>query len=486
MIAVPSCVIIPFPATESNDMPANILNLPTYAVTALDQNEHDYHIRAEVKQPPTNCPHCRSGNLVGFGRREQLVRDLPMHGRRVGLYVDTRRYQCRSCTKTFYETLPEVDERRLMTKRLLGWIGRQAVKRTFLGIAEEIGVTEGTIRLVFKDYVSELEKTVRFETPKWMGIDEIHLIRPRGVITNIANNTIVELLPNRNKETVARYLHHLEGKERVQYVAMDMWRPYLDACHAVIPDAKVIIDKFHVVKMANEALERVRKSLRESLTTKQRRGLMHDRFVLLKRERDLSDKEALLLSGWVKNYPEIGLAHRLKEDFFGIYDAESPDEAQGRFLHWKSQITPEVADAFADLVRAWENWTPWIIGYFDHPITNAYTESLNGLIRVMNRLGRGYSFEALRAKILFAEGAHKRTNSRPKFERRSKADALKELLDWPGDDLAAGQIGLAGTRDFVMARAVPKRAPSTQPPEPPKNYGVDISTLTRMLESGEF
>ena len=44
---------------------------------------------------------------------------------------------------------------------------------------------------------------------------------------------------------------------------------------------------------------------------------------------------------------------------------------------------------------------------FEHPVTNAYTESLNSLIRVMNRPGRGYSFEALRAKILFTEGAHK-------------------------------------------------------------------------------
>lgn len=81
-------------------------------------------------------------------------------------------------------------------------------------------------------------------------------------------------------------------------------------------------------------------------------------------------------------------------------------------------MSKESAAAFSDLVRAWDNWAPWILGYFDHPLTNAYTESLNNLIRVMNRLGRGYSFEALRAKILFSEGAHKIVKPRPKFERR--------------------------------------------------------------------
>lgn len=456
-------------------MPANILNLPAYTVKAFQQNDHDYHIDVVAKQEPSACPHCQHDKLERFGRREQMAKDLPMHGKRVGVYIDTRRYRCKACNRTFYEALPDINEKRLMTNRLVDWIGKQAVKRTFAGIAEEVGVTEGTIRLIFKDYVAELEKTIRFETPKWMGIDEIHLIRPRGVIANIQNNTIVELLPNRNKETVVRYLHHLEGKDRVQYVAMDMWQPYRDACLAVIPQAQIIIDKFHVLRMANDAMERVRKRLREQLTPKQRRGLMHDRFVLLKRERDLNDRERLLLSGWTKNYPEIGEAYRLKEDFFAIYDAKSPDEAQGLYLRWKAGIAPEMADAYANLTRAWENWHPYILGYFDHPVTNAYTESLNNLIRVMNRLGRGYSFEALRAKILFAEGIHKHKLSRPRFERRRVPEPV--------------------ARDMMMAADIMGRGVPTKPAKPAgqpkrdaseKNYGVDISTLARMIEAGEI
>jgi transposase len=485
--------------------PPDLLNLAGYRIQEVITNDHDYHINAEVVEPPKVCPHCNSDNLVGFGRREQMVRDLPMHAKRVGLYVDTRRYRCRACTKTFYESLPETDEKRLMTRRLTAWMGRQAIKRTFASIAEEVGCTESTVRVVFSDYVNALEKTVRFETPKWMGIDEIHLIKPRGVIANIQNNTIVELLPNRNKETVVRYLHNLDGKERIQYVAMDMWTPYRDACQAVIPDARIVIDKFHVLKMANEAMEKVRKSLREQLTPKARRGLMHDRFVLLKREADLSDKEALLLSGWVKSYPELAAAYRSKENFFGIYTAESPDEAQAKYIAWKRDLLPEVADAFSDVTRAWENWQHYILGYFDHPITNAYTECLNGLIRVMNRLGRGYSFEALRAKILFSEGAHKHKLSRPKFERKEKPKAVgeRQFVGQAGgldDDMEMG-CGVPDGRMFDMFATLqkapkpprmpaPPRAmeppPSTEYGAPEKNYGADISTLVRMIEAGEL
>lgn len=459
-------------------MPTNILNLPAYSVLAVDESEHDYHVRTEIKKLTVSCPHCKEKNIVGFGRREQLIRDLPMHGRRVGIYVDTRRFRCKACVKTFYEVLPDIDEKRLMTSRLLDWIGKQAVKRTFSSIADEVGVTEGTVRAVFSDYINQLQQTIRFETPRWMGIDEIHLIKPRGVITNIENNTVVELLHNRNKDTVVRYLHHLEGKEQIQYVAMDMWVPYRDAVRAVIPQAQIVIDKFHVLKMANEALEKVRKGLRESLTLKERRGLMHDRFVLLKRAHDLGDKERLLLSGWTKNYDVIGIAYRLKEAFFGIYDAESSDEAAAKYTEWKRGVTPEVAPAFSDLIRAWENWEPYILAYFDHPITNAYTESLNNLIRVMNRLGRGYSFEALRAKILFSEGAHKHKNSRPKFERREK----ERLIFLPEVPVDLPPL----TDEFEPPASKASNSSSTPSTKQKKNYGSDISTLISMIENGEL
>ncbi len=53
---------------------------------------------------------------------------------------------------------------------------------------------------------------------------------------------MIELLPNRNKDTVVRFLHHLDGKERIQYVVMDMWAPYRDAVRTVIPQAEIVVD----------------------------------------------------------------------------------------------------------------------------------------------------------------------------------------------------------------------------------------------------
>ena len=85
---------------------------------------------------------------------------------------------------------------------------------------------------------------------------------------------------------------------------------------------------------------------------------------------------------------------------------ESKNQAKAieRYNAWLSKVTDEICFAFEPLIKALTNWHHEVFNYFNHPITNAYTEALNGLIRVMNRLGRGYSFEALRAKILFTKG----------------------------------------------------------------------------------
>jgi transposase len=114
--------------------------------------------------------------------------------------------------------------------------------------------------------------------------------------------------------------------------------------------------------------------------------------------------------------PPLGVAYELKESFFDIWDCNSRQMACFKYKDWKAKIPKNIQSAFEPLTKAFTNWEQEIFAYFDHRITNAYTESLNSLIRVINRLGRGYSFDALRAKILFSEGIAKQR--KPKYQRQ--------------------------------------------------------------------
>ncbi|PCS23021.1 transposase [Candidatus Enterovibrio escicola] len=86
---------------------------------------------------------------------------------------------------------------------------------------------EKTIRNIFQDYCEREEEQLKFEMPKWLGIDEIHIIKkPRCVLTNIEHQTVIDMLDNRNKSTLLRYFTKHEDRERIEFIAMDMWRPY--------------------------------------------------------------------------------------------------------------------------------------------------------------------------------------------------------------------------------------------------------------------
>jgi transposase len=82
-------------------MSVDILNLPQYRVLKVDETEHDYHIYAEIAAERVACPHCRSVKIQRWGTREILFKDLPMHGKRVGMYVRARRLAATSARALF-------------------------------------------------------------------------------------------------------------------------------------------------------------------------------------------------------------------------------------------------------------------------------------------------------------------------------------------------------------------------------------------------
>lgn len=399
----------------------NILNLPTWEVTQVEEHEDEIIISAHPSVSLSVCLFCDHPSPFKHGNAIHTFHEAPIYGKRAVIRVDRQRYHCHHCNKTFFQPLPEFDEKRRVTKRLLAYLQKRSMTRTFISLAEEVGLHEKTIRRVFHDYVETLERSTHFATPRIMGMDELHVIhQARGIITNIEAGTAVEFLPDRKEQTIRRYLSNLEHRETIEIVCIDMWQPYRKVIREVL-QASIVIDKFHAVKMANEALDQVRKEVRASLSDKQRRTLMRDRYILLRRNSELKDKDRLILETWLHNFSVLRQAYDLKEQFFQIWDASDKEEAYIRYLAWQSRITPEVSNAFSPITLTVEEWGDELFNYFDNRITNAYTESLNSLTRVAARLGRGYSFDVLRARLLYGIGQH--PNRKPK-ETNVESDSV--------------------------------------------------------------
>lgn len=186
----------------------------------------------------------------------------------------------------------------------------------------------------------------------------------------------------------------------VKGLAIDMWRPYKDVAQQMMPGLPVIVDKFHIVRMASYCMERVRIRLQKKRVAGVRKLWLQSKAILNMRQAKLSDKARLNLDIWLANEPELAEAYRLKEAFYDLFDLPK-EQAVAAFDAYPATVPDRLKADFKTLLTAMKNWRKEILAAFDYPITNAYTEAVNGVAKVINRAGRGYTFEVLRARLLY-------------------------------------------------------------------------------------
>ena len=150
---------------------------------------------------------------------------------------------------------------------------------------------------------------------------------------------------------------------------------------------------------------------------------------------------------------------------------ETKEEAWGEYLTWEASIPDELAKPFRPVKTAFRNWKTYILNYFDDErVTNAFTESFNAKIRRVYRDGRGYTFERLRAKVLFSDRLQKRVpiqekvkvKKKPKFEEVGMARYMCLMSNF--DD------------EYEMVVTKTRQG----------NLGTDLSTLEALLDSEQF
>ena len=378
--------------------------------TINQYNDYIYH--ATVKKCPKECSECGSVHIVKHKKQKRMVRDLNEYEHRVGIIIYGHRYQCKDCGNTFGEDLDCIDKSSRLTKRLISKIQLQCFDKTFKMIADEYGISQPSVKRIFDNYVVELERDHIKYSPQVLGIDEVHLHSQYcGVFVDVLGQNVIEMTEKRSKVNVCDFLSSLPDKSNIECVTMDMWRPYKDAVNEILPNVPIVIDKFHVIKELNNELETIRRSMRKDMEKSERINLKNMRFLFLSGSENLTVRQSKQLDELFKVYPEIEKPYWTKEAFRDIYQcAETKEEAEKLYLNWVQSCTSE--GIFMSFINTVGNWYTEIFNYFDNRYTNAQTESLNNIIREIDRAGRGYTFPVLRAKVLYR---HITANNKGKF-----------------------------------------------------------------------
>ena len=384
---------------ENLTVPGEFFGLPGLLIDKVEERGNCTYILAETTETRSCCPDCGVSPIWRHTPATLTVWHTPMNGLPCQIQITRQRWRCKNCGHVEIAALPScVSENGSYTKLLAAALNRVCLCRKLTDLQADYGLSAATLHRYTVDFIKQLDEKYRFPLPTRMGLDEVKIGGHfRTTITNLDRRTLIDLLEARQGPHIVEYFEKHYSKEeraRVMWICTDMWRAFHKHLSRLFPNAKWVVDKWHVQKGANEALESIRKEIGSQLPENVRKKLKKQlRFSLLMRPNDprLIPERKLALQADLAviqtGLPPLFTAYGLKEGFFNIYEHGVREEAEKAFFAWKESIPPdEMFDPFRKLAGTVKRNFDHIFNYWDSGnLTNAYTECENGLIRATDR-----------------------------------------------------------------------------------------------------
>ena len=232
-----------------------VLGLPGYQITGIEEVAGMVRIAARHAGPQT-CPECQSQRLRKKEKRWREPRHESWGLRHCVLELESCKFRCRDCGHTFWQRFPGILPRKRATepfRRSVFVAHYDGINRSRLGRREGIG--GATVERWFHDFLArELAERRGALCPRVLGIDEHFFSRKDGYATtfcDLQRHTIFDVVRGRSEAALEDYLAQLPGKQRVRVVCMDLSSAYRALVHKHFPKAKIVADRFHVIRLVN-------------------------------------------------------------------------------------------------------------------------------------------------------------------------------------------------------------------------------------------
>ena len=211
-------------------------------------------------------------------------------------------------------------------------------------------------------------------------------------------------MSNRDKKTLEDWIDSLNSEERksIRFVSIDMWKPYCEAVRKKLPHARVVVDRFHVMKQLNSRLTQLRTKYQQENSVEIRKVIKGSRWILVRNRSELSQDHADHLDEILRLCPELRRLYLLKEEFRTIFEKIRYKDKAARFLDAWILKAESTGDRYLrKFVGTFKNWREQILNYFLERITNGFVEGLNNGLRTMIRRAFGFrNFANFRAQAL--------------------------------------------------------------------------------------
>ncbi|MGI8709890.1 MAG: ISL3 family transposase [Acidimicrobiales bacterium] len=288
----------------------------------------------------------------------------------------------------------------------IAWL---AVNTSKSAVAELMRVAWRTVGGICARVAAEAQREVDLLAGlKRIGIDEISHRKGQRYLTVVVDHDTGRLVwaaPGRDRKTVEAFLDAL-GEERcklVELVSCDMAGWIAGPIAERLPDAVRCVDPFHVIQLATDALDEIRREVwndaRKNGDLAVAKDLKGARYALWKNPENLTDRQKLKLSDVQKTNARLYRAYLLKEQLRQIYQLPA-NAAIGLLDGWLKWARRCRLDAFVKLARTITKQRAGIVAAIEHGLSNARVEAINTQIRMITR--RAFGFHSPNALIALA------------------------------------------------------------------------------------
>lgn len=354
------------------------------------------------------CPRCATRSSSVYDRRWVTIRDEPIRRGEVRLRILKRRFSCGPCGRPFTEPVSGIIKGKRTTERYARAVQQACEEYVDLKtVRQRFRCSGGYLYSVLYRHLELKQRAMRKDWPERVGLDEHFFKRGKGFekrqfVTMVVDQTggrLLEVAEGRMGNDVEHAVRRLTNPENVRWVSIDLCDPYKRFVQDHFPNASIVADKFHVLRLPSAALMKYRKQAERGRNTAYLRNLLH------KPGYQVLDYWKPRLRDWLKQHPVLEEVYWAKERLSRFYRIRSVTQAAKELTRLTDSLCLSPVPELRTLRTTLKKWRSAILNYWTSRQTNARVEGFNNKAKLVKRRAYGYiSFRNYRLRLLNACG----------------------------------------------------------------------------------
>lgn len=343
------------------------------------------------------CSNCRSRAVICKGTVERVFSCVPIGSKPVNIVLTVQRVLCMTCHILRQVKIGFADPRRSYTRQFERYALDLCRHMTIKDVAQHLKVSWDVIKDIQKRNLARRFSRPKLKRLRQIAIDEITVGKGHRYLTivlDLRTGAVVFVGDGKGAEALEPFWRRLRGSgAKVEAVAIDMSPAYIRAVSDNVPKAAIVFDHFHIIKLFNEKLSELRRSLyRKAIEDGDKNVIKGIRWLLLKNPDNLDDSrcEPQRLEEALKLNKSLSAAYYMKEDLRQLWSQHNKQKAGNFLVDWLFRALTSGIDMLRDFAYTLITHMEGILAYYDYPISTGPLEGTNNKIKTMTRQAYGF------------------------------------------------------------------------------------------------